>query len=264
MQTINQITVNRRTFLQATACASLASCSSIYANPVLTPVVTPVVAAVTAPVAAPRPRWLSVGSTEPNAMRFLVGKMSRQDIYPPFLDFSQQYLEDVGAIFISSPYGGAILSDVVSLSRLNNLMVTALIDASGCATQGLTDIAHSFDQQIIANDYEDFKWICGYYKNTPPALSIGTGNGYGTKASENALDTAITLAGFDRVTHLSDVSGLLLTVAANKRTLKLHAIKAIHRELRTRTSKVSYTLMTLTHDDHMVDGAFRVTVLASV
>lgn len=260
MQTMNQITVNRRIFLQATTCASLAPYSSIYANPVVSRDVNP----VAAPVAAPRPRWLSVGSTAPNATRFLVGKMSRQDIYPPFIDIAQSYLDGVEAIFVSSLCGSVMLSDLMNLSRLNKVMAFALIDAGGCAAQGLTDIAHAFDQQIIAADYEDFKWICSDGKHRPSTLSIGSGTGYGMRACEDGLDTAIALAGFGRVNRLSNASGVLMTVAASQRTLTLEAIKAIHRELRARTSQDTDTLMTLTHDDHMADGAFRVTVLVPV
>lgn len=270
MQTMNQITVNRRTFLQATACASLAPYSAIYAKPVLNRDVTPVAGSVAAPVEAPmathRPSWRSVGSTAPNATRFLVGKMSRQDIYPPFIDIAQSYLDGVEAIFVSSPCGSVMLSDLMNLSRLNKVMAFALIDAGGCAAQGLTDIAHAFDQQIIAADYEDFKWICSDGKHRPSTLSIGSGSGtgYGMRACEDGLDTAIALAGFGRVNRLSNASGVLMAVAANQRTLTLEAIKAIHRELKARTSQDTDTLMNLTHDDHMTDGAFRVTVLVPV
>jgi hypothetical protein len=249
MQSQSQLIMNRRTLLQATACAALLPCNLSSATN----------------LPASNPRWHMVGSESPNATRFLVGSFSRHNLYPPFLDFPQQHLNEVDAVIISSPYGGRTLEDVVKFARQNRVFATALIDVGGSAVTGLNDVLSSLgNQSFLAHSYSEFKEILGYWDDVPPTLSIGSGTGYGAAAGQDALDTAITLAGFGRGNRLFDVRGVVLTVAANVRTMKLQATNANHRTLRARLSKNTDTLLTLTQDDTMADGALRVTVLVPI
>jgi hypothetical protein len=222
------------------------------------------------PTPLPRPAWHCIGfdstNSSPDSTRFVIGNMYRNTVDLPVYELPSLHSTGtpIDAIFILSQFG-YVPVDIAAHAVQHHIPLAYVFDAGGCASQGFTDIARVFDEQCyIGVDFEDFKSICGFGNHAVTTLSIGTGTASGVNAADDALETAIRLAGFGRDNRFSEVRGVFMTIAANSQTLRLEATKALNHALRARVAKDADTLQGMVVDDHLADGEFRITLLVPV
>jgi hypothetical protein len=218
----------------------------------------------------PRPAWHGIGfdstNSSPDSTRFVIGNMHRNTVDLPVYKLSSLHSAGapIDAIFILSQFG-YVPVDIAAHAVQHHIPLAYVFDAGGCASQGFTDIARVFDeQQYIGVDFEDFKAICGFGNPTATTLSIGTGTASGVHAADDALETAISLAGFGRDNCFDEVHSVFMTIAANSQTLRLEATKALNHALRAQVAKGADTLLGVVVDDHLSDGEFRVTLMVPI
>jgi hypothetical protein len=222
------------------------------------------------PMPLPRPAWHGIGfdstNSSPDSTRFVVGNMYRNTVDLPVYELPSLHPAgtSIDAIFILSQFG-YVPVDITAYAVQHHIPLAYVFDAGGCASQAFADIARVFDeQQFIGVDFEDFKTVCGFGNPTATTLSIGTGTASGVNAADDALETAISLAGFGRNNRFNEVHSVFMTIAANSQTLRLEATKALNHALRAQVAKGADTLQGMVVDDHLADGEFRVTLMLPV
>jgi hypothetical protein len=222
------------------------------------------------PTPLPRPAWHGIGfdstNSSPDSTRFVIGNMYRNTVDLPVYELPSLHPAgtSIDAIFILSQFG-YVPVDITAHALQHNIPLAFVFDAGCCASQGFTDIALVFYEQCyIGVDFEDFKAVCGFGNNAVTTLSIGTGTASGVNAADDALETAISLAGFGRDNRFSEVLAVFMTIAANIQTLRIEATKALNHALRARVAKDADTLQGMVVDDHLTDGEFRVTLLVPI
>jgi hypothetical protein len=218
----------------------------------------------------PRPAWHGIGfdstNSSPDSTRFVIGNMYRNTVDLPVYELPSLHSPGtpIDAIFILSQFG-YVPVDIAAHAVQHHIPLAFVFDAGCCASQGFTDIARVFDeQQFIGVDFEDFKAICGFGNHAVTTLSIGTGTAGGENAADDALETAISLAGFGRDNRFSEVRAVFMTIAAKSQTLRLEATKALNRALRAQLADSADTLLGMVVDDLLNDGEFRVTLMVPV
>jgi hypothetical protein len=219
------------------------------------------------PTPLPRPAWHGIGfdstNSSPDSTRFVIGNMYRNTVDLPVYELPSLHSAGtpIDAIFILSQFG-YVPVDISAYALQHNIPLAHVFDTGGCASQAFADIARVFDeQQFIGVDFEDFKAICGFGNHAVTTLSIGTGTASGVNAADDALEAAISLAGFGRDNRFNEVRSVFMTIAANSQTLRIEATKALNRALRAQLANSADTLLGMVVDDHLANGVFRVTLL---
>jgi hypothetical protein len=222
------------------------------------------------PTPLPRPAWHGIGfdSTNSNrdSTRFVIGNMYRNTVDLPVFELASLHSSGtpIDAIFILSQFG-YVPVDIAAHALQHHIPLAYVFDAGGCASQCFTDIARVFDEQCyIGVDFEDFKAVCGFGNHAVTTLSIGTGTASGVNAADDALETAISLAGFGRNNRFNEVHSVFISIAANSQTLRIEATKALNYALRAQLADSADTLLGMVVDDHLVDSEFRVTLMVPV
>jgi hypothetical protein len=222
------------------------------------------------PTPLPRPALHGIGfdstNYSPDSTRFVIGNMYRNTVDLPVYELPSLHSAGtpIDAIFILSQFG-YVPVDIAAHAVQHHIPLAFIFDAGCCASQGFTDIARVFDEQCyIGVDFEDFKAICEFGNPTSSTLSIGTGTSGGERAADDALEAAISLAGFGRNNRFNEVHSVFMTIAANSQTLRIEATKALNHALRAQVAKGADTLLGMVVDDHLVDGQFRVTLMVPV
>jgi FtsZ family, C-terminal domain len=222
------------------------------------------------PTPLPRPAWHGIGfdstNSSPDSTRFVIGNMYCNTVDLPVYELPSLHSAGtpIDAIFILSQFG-YVPVDVAAHALQHNIPLAYVFDAGGCASQCFTDIARVFDEQeYIGVDFEDFKAVCGFGNHAVTTLSIGTGTSGGERAADDALEAAISRAGFGRDNRLSEVRGVFMAIAANSQTLRIEATKALNRALRAQLADSADTLLGIVVDDQLTNGIFRITLLVPV
>jgi FtsZ family, C-terminal domain len=222
------------------------------------------------PTPLPRPAWHGIGfdstNSSPDSTRFVIGNMYRNTVDLPVYELPSLHSAGtpIDAIFILSQFG-YVPVDIAAHAVQHNIPLAYVFDAGFCAYQAFADIARVFDEQCyIGVDFEDFKAICGFGNYAVTTLSIGTGTASGENAADDALETAISLAGFGRDNRFGGVRAVFMTIAANSQTLRIEATKALNRALRAQLTDSADTLLGMVVDDQLVDGEFRVSLIVPV
>jgi hypothetical protein len=249
-------TWTRRTFLQSAAGIAIAPylITEALARPkqaIAIPTITPT-------------SWHRIPTIDKDDTGFIIGNLSGRTIDIPVVDVTPQVFGSMNAVFLLTATGCETSTDVTATLGQTGTINAVVLDANGCALQGLKDVQAALDQQFTGLDLEDFRLVCTSGGGTSSTISIGTATTCGNDAPNTALETAIALAGFGRSNSLCQVWGVFLAIAANTQTLRINSTRAIHRSLRAQVSPDAFTTQGLVVDDRLMDGEFRVSLIVPV
>ena len=246
MQTNNHRFINRRSFVHAAASAALLPHSFLSAAQQFM---------------APS-QWHGVGPASSDGTIFVVGNTFARSFNCDWSPHHQTLMHSADAVFISSFYGHDLQADRQSLSQQSNLLVIGVSDPGNNALVGFNDLAHGFDQQIIASDLEDLFQLCSNPSGDPVSLRISVGTGQGEPAGSQALRDAVANIQSERCDQSASTGTLFMAIAANVGSMQLATTRALCHQLRLSTLGHLDMILTLVIDHQLPKQAIRVTLLA--
>ena len=238
--------INRRRFVHATASAALLPQSFL--------------SAAQQPMAPSQ--WHGVGPHTADGTLFVVGDTYKHCLVTDFLYQPQSDTYFTNAIFLCSPHALHLRANVQNLSQKLNLLAVRVSDLGHSAVVGFNDLAHAFDQQIIATDFNDLISLCSDHRNGQVTIRISVGTGQGEQAGYQALQAALLNIQPVNGYKSADTGPAIMTIAANAGTLCLKMVRDLSNNLKLSALKYSDTVVTLAVDQNMPQHAVRVTLLA--
>ena len=208
------------------------------------------------------PTWNSVGPISDDGTQFIVGSKSKNCLVPKLLNWSQSYTNSIDAILACSLHGHHLQPDGNSLSQQSNLLIVGVSDPGKNALVGFNDIAHGFDQQMIATDFEDLIQLCSKPNDDRVTLQLGVGFGWGEQAGQQAMLAALSKIQLVNRGRWADTSSVYVAIASNIGTLRLAERRKVFNQLKASLPSHSEIVSTLAIDDAMPNQAIRVTLLA--
>ena len=246
MENCNPTLINRRSFVHAAACAALLPHSFL--------------SAAQQPMAPSQ--WHGVGPVTSEGTMFVVGHTYKHCLVTDFYYQPQSDTYFTNAIFLFSPHALHLRANVQNLSQKLNLLAVRISDPGHKVVVGFNDLAHAFDQQIIATDFNDLISLCSDHRNGQVTIRISVGTGQGEQAGYQALQAALlniqSLNGYKS----ADAGPAIMTIAANVSTLRLKMVRDLCSQLKSSALRYSDTVVTMAVDKNMPQHAVRVTLLA--
>ena len=246
MQTNNHRFINRRSFVHAAAGAALLPHSFLSAAQQFM---------------APS-QWHGVGPATSEGTMFVVGDTYKHCLVTDFLYQPQSDTYFTNAIFLCSPHALHLRANVQNLSQKLNLLAVRISDPGHKAVVGFNDLAHAFDQQIIATDFNDLISLCSDHRNGQVMIRISVGTGQGEQAGYQALAAALLNIQPCNGYQTAEAGPAIMTIAANAGTLRLEMVRDLCNQLESSAVRYSGTVVTLAMDQNMPQHAVRVTLLA--